>query len=425
MDDTVALDGEQDIIPFQNVEQVRDELPQPYRMIQKVLEKCILEPAWDRISAKFPQSEKVTGISKPATGAKILPPQTVYADSVFEGALPEGFKHIMPGNCLDAPLLLTSKGQLTLFLYSPNGVVEAAGEEDGGNSIPLQSLPVFSNPDYAPYDLREIEHLTEGVSVVPEPGRPFLLTAVATKSYEPTPESVEAQEAAADTAAREEGKQDASTGSGQQYNHRGAVEVLAMPLSSASKGDSSKGETDTGKESQPVVLLRWMAPEGKTVSSLSISVTGRFATVGLADGTAHIFLVPIEQLIAGYSDAVAEAAGSAASDEAARAATPAKAKAKKAAPPKGKGKGKKAAAVEEIQALPSLHNARLPSITVTAAVHTTAVSALFGEELKPMVVILEVRDISSLCTVFLLYCGSLVTEDVCSRSQSSNALQIE
>ena len=110
-----------EIIPIQNVSQVRDELPQPYRMIEKVLEKFILDPAWDKISSKFPLSQKPPGIGEKRPNAKLVAPQTLYASTVYEGTgktalVPNNVAHIGPTNCPHAPLLLTAAGESSICL---------------------------------------------------------------------------------------------------------------------------------------------------------------------------------------------------------------------------------------------------------------------------------------------------------------------
>jgi hypothetical protein len=423
-----ANNGE--IIPIQNVSQLRDELPQPYRMIEKVLEKFILDPAWDRISAKFPLTVKPPGIGEQRPMAKLVAPQTVFATQVYDGQLPSNVTSIMPSNCLGAPLLITTAGERSVHLLIDSGksssdAFAGSTDSDGGSRVPLLSVPLFADAAYEPFRLEGVGIMSEGYHYVPSAAavgpRGFVVVAAATQSSEPTQASLDAREAHAEAAAayavaREKAiKADPVGGAtatlvdvhdpGPQPDlvvlRRGAVEVVAVRVPPPTYAAPSAQQQQ--QPPPPRVLLRWMAPADKLVTALVLARSGRFVSVGLTDGTVHIFRVPVEKL--GRDPAVAAAEDAAAAEAAAAAATAAadadakkKAAKKKPAssPAKGKDTGKGGAGAKGGKAPPpveerllSLPPTRHPLVSLLAAVHTAAGAALLGEALVPLVAFLE------------------------------------
>ena len=436
----LATMADSEIIPLQNVSQVRDELPQPYRMIDKLLQKHILDAAWDRISAKFPLSQKRPGIGEERPNAKLIAPQTLYAASMHEGILPQDVSHIVPSNCPEAPLLLTAKDDRRLYLL---GSFPVEGEGSGAATFDqLTEVPLFSSQSYERFGLGGIDSVTEGRLFSGEDGD-FIVVAASARTNEPTQASLSAREAHAEAAAAyaearaaaiavdpdggdtaEIDVENPGEAPPLEVLHRSAVELVAVPvpkgkhlqesgnasatMEASFDGASMKGdqiETKVSPEAvgtskpasvQPRVLIRWMAPVDQVVSSLSVAPSASWISIGMADGTVHLFQAPTTQLQGGPAGEAAAAAAAEAEVRAADADAAASAEAAAASSKKGKkkspakkGKGKAASEpIEEVR-LVSLASTQDPSVSVSAAVHAVASSHLFGEPLVPIVKFLE------------------------------------
>lgn len=169
------------------------------------------------------------------------------------------------------------------------------------------------------------------------------------------------------------------------------IETKESPESSPSAGTA---EPDSVQ--QPRVLIRWMAPQDQVVTSLSMAPSASWISIGMADGTVHLFRAPTAQLQGGPAGAAAAAEAAEKAEKAAAADAAASAEAAAASSKKGKkkpalkkGKGNATAEpIEEVR-LVSLASTQDPSVSVSAAVHAVASSQLFGEALVPIVKFLE------------------------------------
>jgi len=307
-----------EIIPVQNVNQIRDELPQPYRMIQKILDIHIWEAAWEKISAKFPLSERPAGLGDPRPGEKLAAPHTLYASCSAEDAnsVPENVRRIVGTDCADAPLLVATATSKSLFLLK--GPAGAVGRSNNGGSL-FQETPAFQQAAYEPFDIGPLEHVTEGVhhavkppateptpedsreekSAGSEPTREadvtansFVIVAVSSQSNEPTQASIQAQQdhreaaqayAEARKAAVEADPENGATAElsvpdpGPEpslvVNHRAVVEVVAVPVPQSTAAGSST--------SAPANV------ESKTTEDAAEAAGSSQATTGDAGGSSN------------------------------------------------------------------------------------------------------------------------------------------